>query len=178
MSELILVTGPPGAGKSAVAHALAQRFDLSALVAGDAFFAMVDRGYVDPWTEAAQRQNEVVVAAAAAAAGRMTQGGYTVIFDGVIGPWFLDSFLAATGLGEVHYVMLLPAEHVCLERVRSRIGHGFTDPDATSHMYGEFARTANSGLRIVRSTAAPELIATTIADLLQTGALRVPADRD
>jgi energy-coupling factor transporter ATP-binding protein EcfA2 len=105
MSELIVVTGPPGAGKSTVAKVLAQRYDPSALISSDAFFAMVGRGYIDPWTEAAHRQNEFVVAAAAAAAGRMTQGGYTVVFDGVIGPWFLETFLAATGLREVHYVM-------------------------------------------------------------------------
>jgi cytidylate kinase len=142
VSELIVVTGPPGAGKSTVTRLLAKRFDPGAVVEGDMFFAMVNRGYVDPWTEAARHQNEVVVAAAAAAAGRMTQGGYTVVFDGVIGPWFLKTFLTATGLRGAHYVMLLPPEHVCLQRVKSRAGHGFTDPTAARQMYGEFARGA------------------------------------
>ena len=177
MSELIVVTGPPGAGKSTVAQILAQRFELSALIAGDAFFAMIDRGYIDPWTEAARDQNEVVIAAAGAAAGRMAQGGYTVVFDGVIGPWFLKTFLTATGLREVHYVILLPHEHVCLERVKSRTGHGFTDQAATRHMYREFARAATSPLRAVRSTSAPETLATTITQLLKGGSLRVPSDQ-
>jgi cytidylate kinase len=176
MSELIVVTGPPGAGKSTVAQILANRFDPSALVAGDAFFAMVLRGYIDPWTEAAHRQNEVVVVAAAAAAGRITEGGYTVVFDGVIGPWFLDTFLAATGLDEVHCVMLLPPEQVCLQRVQSRAGHGFSEPTAARHMYGEFARAANSRLGVVRSTETPETVATTIAELLGAGSLRRRVD--
>jgi cytidylate kinase len=178
MSGLIVVTGPPGAGKSAVARVLTRRFDPSALIAGDAFFEMVDRGYIDPWTDAAQRQNEVVVTAAAAAAGRMTQGGYTVVFDGVIGPWFLETFLAATGLREVHYVMLLPPEHVCLRRVKSRAGHGFTDPAAARHMYEEFARAATSQVGVVTPTGTPEQVATTITDLLDAGSLRRSADHN
>lgn len=174
MSGLIVVTGPPGAGKSTVAEILTERFEPSALVAGDAFFAMIERGYIDPWTKAAHHQNEVVIAAAAAAAGRMTKGGYTVVFDGVIGPWFLDAFLAATGLDEIDYVMLLPPEHVCLQRIGSRMGHQFSDPDAARHMYRDFKRAARSELCVVRSTDSPELVATTVTKLLERGALRVP----
>ena len=99
---------------------------------------MIDRGYLAPWMAASQRQNEIVVSAAAAAAGCLARGGYTVVFDGVIGPWFLEAFGAATGLAEVRYVLLLPPPDVCIERVRRRAGHGFTDLDATRHMYQEF----------------------------------------
>ena len=114
----------------------------SVLVAGDEFFAFIVEGYVAPWTAAAHRQNEVVTAAAAAAAGRFVTGGYEVVFDGVIGPWFLDAFAIATGLDGVHYVMLLPPEGTGLERVRTRVGHGFTDIDAARHMHREFAAAA------------------------------------
>ncbi len=171
--ELIVVTGPPGAGKSTVSRILAGRFDPSALVEGDAFFAMIEQGYIEPWTGPAHRQNGVVVAAAAAAAGRIAQGGYTVVFDGVIGPWFLDTFLTATGLEAIHYVMLLPPEAVCLERVASRTGHGFSDPDATRHMYRAFARTDSSEVQAISSTDPPEVLASTIADLHRSGALRL-----
>ncbi|MGH2915210.1 MAG: AAA family ATPase [Solirubrobacteraceae bacterium] len=174
MPGLIVVTGPPGAGKSTVAEILAKRVEPSALVASDTFFAMIDRGFIDPWTEAAHHQNGVVIAAAAAAAGRMTDGGFTVVFDGVIGPWFLDAFLAATGLGEIHYVMLLPPERICLQRVSSRVGHGFSDSDAARHMYRAFAVAARSDLCVVRSTDSPDLVAGKISELLETAALRIP----
>lgn len=84
--ELIVVTGPPGAGKTTVARFLSKLFEPSALVAGDDFFAFIDRGYIEPWTAEADHQNEIVVGAAAAAAGRLATGGYAVVYDGVIGP--------------------------------------------------------------------------------------------
>ena len=49
MTELIVVAGPPGAGKSTVARILADGFERSALVVGDDFFAFVRQGYIDPW---------------------------------------------------------------------------------------------------------------------------------
>ena len=70
VGDLLVVTGPPGAGKSTVARAVSGLFEPSALVAGDQFFAFIDRGYIPPWTAAAHRQNETVIRAAAAA--RMT----------------------------------------------------------------------------------------------------------
>jgi uridine kinase len=47
--DLIVLTGPPGAGKSTVARVLAARFAASALVPGDDFFAFLVRGAVLPW---------------------------------------------------------------------------------------------------------------------------------
>ena len=41
MASLLLVTGPPGAGKSMVARVLVERFERSVLLEGDTFFAFV-----------------------------------------------------------------------------------------------------------------------------------------
>lgn len=135
--EPIVITGPPGAGKSTVSAALAELYEPSALVEGDAFFAFMRRGYVEPWKPASHEQNTAVVEAAAAAAGRLSRHA-TVIYDGVIGPWFLSDFLVASGISALHYVVLLPPLDVCLERVERRIGHGFTDLAATRQMYEQF----------------------------------------
>jgi predicted ABC-type ATPase len=138
MAELIVVTGPPGAGKSTVARVLADSFDSSALVVGDDFFGCVRGGLIPPWLPEAHEQNTIVIEAAAAAAGRLA-AGYPVVYDGVIGPWFLAEFLAATGLSQLHYAVLLPSEQRCLARVRSRVGHGFTDLAAARQVHQQFA---------------------------------------
>jgi hypothetical protein len=77
VAELIVVTGPPGAGEAAAARALSRLFERSVLVAGDDVFAFIARGYVAPWIREAHRQNGTVIGAAAAAAGRLAAGGYS-----------------------------------------------------------------------------------------------------
>ena len=173
MADLIVVTGPPGAGKSTVARVLADRFPRSALVTGDSFFAFVSGGWVAPWLPEAHEQNDVVLRAAASAAGRFVAGGYTVVYDGVLGPWFLPTFSAATGLACLSYVVLLPSEQECLGRVAGRSGHGFTDPDATRRMHREFADADIADRHLLRDSAGPpSSVAEQILDRLAQGALR------
>lgn len=147
MGELLIVTGPPGAGKSTLAEQLAAARSPSVLVEGDAFFAFLREGRIEPWLPASNDQNETVGQAAAAATGHFARHFWTV-YDGVLGPWSLPTFLAATGVGTAHYVMLLPTVERCVERVATRSGHGFTDSAATRHMHEQF-QTATIGERHV-----------------------------
>jgi energy-coupling factor transporter ATP-binding protein EcfA2 len=139
--SLVVVTGPPGAGKSTVAHLLAGGLmaGRSVLVEGDAFFRFLAAGAVEPWLPEAHDQNTIVTRAAAAAAGAFAWGGYATVYDGVVGPWFLPTFAAATHLKRLDYVVLLPSVEVCVRRVATRRNHGFTDEPATRKMHAEFA---------------------------------------
>ncbi len=139
VGSLLVVTGPPGAGKSTVARMLASAATRSALVEGDAFFGFLASGAVEPWLPDSNEQNRVVTEAAASAAGVFARSGYTTLYDGVVGPWFLSTFGAATGLDCLDYVVLLPSVDVCVERVATRQDHGFTDEAATRAMHAEFA---------------------------------------
>jgi energy-coupling factor transporter ATP-binding protein EcfA2 len=139
VGELVVLTGPPGAGKSTVAELLVQEFEPSALVTGDNFFAFLRAGAIAPWLPASDQQNTVVTRAAGAATGQFVRGGYTVVYDGVVGPWFIDAFLPWAGLEQAHYAVLLPSEDCCAARVRDRTGHGFTDEPAGRHMWRQFA---------------------------------------
>jgi gluconate kinase len=91
----------------------------------------------------------------------------------VVGPWLLPAFAAATGLAELAYVVLLPSEELCLARVAARSGHGFTDADATRHMYRQFAEAGVEERHVVRDVSAPpDVVAAEILDRLARGLLR------
>ena len=81
----------------------------------------------------------MVVDAAAAATGRFADGGFFTVYDGVVGPWFIDTFTSAAGLTELDYVVLMPDVETCVERVLNRSGHGFRDEAAARKMHAEFA---------------------------------------
>jgi predicted ABC-type ATPase len=140
MASLLVVTGPPGAGKSTVSSILASRAQRSVLVEGDAFFGFLAHGAIPPWLPESSEQNETVTRAAASAAGRFATEGFTTVYDGVLGPWFLPTFASASGLDELGYLILLPDADRCLARVATRQNHGFRDEAATRKMHAEFTR--------------------------------------
>ena len=165
MGSLLVVTGPPGAGKSTVARMVAEAASRSVLVEGDAFFGFLASGAIEPWRPASDDQNAVVTRAAASAAGAFARGGYTTVYDGVVGPWFLPTFSAATGLDHLDYVILLPSVEICLQRVATRRRHGFTDEAATRKMHEEFARAAVADRHLLRDP--PEDVAM-VAQLIES----------
>ena len=170
--ELLVVTGPPGAGKSTVAAGLSALRCPSSLVEGDEFFRFLRTGRIDPWLVESHQQNEIVTDAAAAVAGRFATGGYWTIFDGVIGPWFLPRFTTASGLERLHYVILLPSVETCVDRVAGRVGHGFTEEAATRHMHAQFEQADLGGLGVIRDDAAtPQELVRSIAERASSGQL-------
>jgi len=172
MGEVIVVTGPPGAGKSAVSKHLSSLLRPSAHVAGDVFFGFVRNGYIDPWLKEARDQNELVTEAAASAVGRLARR-FHVVYDGVVGPWYLKRFLSASGLEAVHYAMLLPPLTVCLQRVATRANHGFTDLDAAEHMWRDFDPSVHGlGRHVLAAMAPPAEIAQCLARHITDGTMR------
>jgi cytidylate kinase len=173
MGELVVVTGPPGAGKSSVAGQLATVRNPSALVPGDTFFAMIKKGYVLPWLPESRRQNEVIIEAAAAAASRLSEISF-VVFEGVIGPWFLPTFASAAQPADVHYVVLLPPLRICVERVRSRGDRRFSDLAVTEDLYRQFVDAGIDARHlIIEPDTPPAQLAELIMRKLNDGALRI-----
>jgi adenylate kinase family enzyme len=81
-APILVLTGPPGAGKSTVADLVTERFDPSAHVESDWFWTTIVRGHIAPWLPEADAQNRSVLRACAAATAELALGGYTVVVDG------------------------------------------------------------------------------------------------
>ncbi|MDW3219667.1 MAG: AAA family ATPase [Acidimicrobiales bacterium] len=119
-APLIILTGPPGTGKSTAAERLSATFDRSALVGGDFFLEALRAGKIEPWLPASHDQNTRVMEITARTARDYATAGWTTVLEGIVGPWFLPTVLAEVGALEVHYLVLTAPLDVCRTRVRIR----------------------------------------------------------
>ncbi|MEO6651712.1 MAG: AAA family ATPase [Ilumatobacteraceae bacterium] len=149
--SLLVVSGPPGAGKSTVARILADRHSPSALVEGDEFFRFLRAGRIDPWRVEARDQNAVITDIQATVAGRYCSAGYRAIYDGVLGSWFLERFVVAAGV-PVDFAVMLPTIETCLHRIRTRVGHDFHNEDAARALHRQFSVESPDARHVVDSS--------------------------
>lgn len=107
--RIIVITGAPGTGKTTTASILAEKSNLtkSVYLHTDDFYHYLCKGAIPPHLSKSNEQNLIVIEAFLEAAKRFARGGYDVIVDGIIGPWFLEPWLKTAQQGyEVHYIIL------------------------------------------------------------------------
>jgi len=134
--SILLVAGPPGAGKSTVAADLAARSEKSVHLPTDDLHAWIAKGYVEPWLAESYEQNVLIFAVAAHAADGFAEGGYDVVVDGVLGMWGLDVW--RTLERPVSYALLLPDAAVARQRAIDRGEHPLKEIDVVDMMHAAF----------------------------------------
>ncbi len=147
MHQIVLITGPPGVGKSAVSRALCERFDRMLHVDVDVLRGWVRAGYRHPWAqdEQAREQRLLAIRNASAIAVECSALRYACLIDDTALSTDIDAYRAAVaGAGApVHAVTLLPS----LEVARSRgAGRDATVPGGLESLHAAFGREAASGL--------------------------------
>ena len=122
MSQIVIISGPPGAGKSSAAEALCERYDRTVHLETDDAYAWIRMGFIRPWKPGSARQNMMVSRASARAATAFAQEQYGVFIDGVIGAMHLPAYIEELKAAAVpvHYAVLLPPVDVIIRRAAER----------------------------------------------------------
>jgi tRNA uridine 5-carbamoylmethylation protein Kti12 len=139
---VLIITGPPGVGKTTTASRLAADSERSVHLESDSFFSFVRSGYVEPWKPESHDQNVAVMRIVAAAAAGYSDAGYLTIVDGIVSPrWFLgplsDSLKSAGH--RVAYAVLRGPLAVCVAHAVERGPSGLTEPQVIGQLWEEFA---------------------------------------
>lgn len=122
--RIIVITGSPGTGKTTTSAIVAREstMERSVHMHTDDFYHYLSKGAIPPHLPESNKQNLIVIEAFLEAAKRYVRGGYDVIVDGIIGPWFLKPWLNIVHEGyEVHYIILRANKEETMKRAIKRL---------------------------------------------------------
>ncbi len=159
--RIIVITGAPGTGKTTTASAVAKESDLekSVHMHTDDFYHYLSKGAIPPHLPESNEQNLIVIEAFLEAAKRYARGGYDVIVDGIVGPWFLEPWLNIVQEHyEVHYIVLRASKEETMKRAieRSKLDRE-TNIELVETMWKQFSNLGIYELNVIMKTENPAI---------------------
>ena len=180
LSGCVIVSGMPGAGKSAVTGLAARLLPKAAQVTGDDVNQMIQSGYVG-WmgnpVEEALRQDQLCNRNMCSLANNFIDFRFTVLMDTVLADRAeLDFFLALLSPRPVRLVVLAPGIDVCKHRNATRDPEDRFDFDGYERLQADMAREfGDVGWWFDTSTLSPdETAGQFIAEVRDRAALLQP----
>ena len=169
MSAIILLSGPPGAGKSTVAKELvATSPGPTVCIEGDKFWSFFAKGSPDFGRKKIFR---TMLWAMAAAAMPCAKAGCETIVDFSIPLWFIDPLRAKFPEMNFDDVVIRPSQAVCAGRAATRSEGAIADYTQYSEFYADFdAPKANL---VCDDTSDPATLAARIREGLADGKFRL-----
>src|SRR3989338_240360 len=122
MQRIVIITGPPGSGKSTICVKLAERNLKGIVIHSDIIREMIKRGYVFPWlnTQEAKDQRKLATKNICDIAKNSLPLGFDIFIDDVLpNNNLIEDYKKALG-ADIKFFLLLPSEETLIKRLNAR----------------------------------------------------------